>query len=81
MITIVSFSGRPNGNSMGVANVMKECLKDKEVQVVDFSEMSVEPCNYCSCDDNGTVITLHDRSGGIPRFRYGIERKAKYGSN
>ena len=50
MITIVSFSGRPNGNSMGVANVMKECLKDKEVQVVDFSEMSVEPCNHCSCD-------------------------------
>lgn len=50
MITIVSFSGRPNGNSMGVANVMKECLKDKEVQIVDFSEASVEPCNHCNCD-------------------------------
>ena len=50
MITIISFSGRPNGNSMGVAKVMKECLEEKDVQIVDFSEMSIEPCNHCSCD-------------------------------
>ena len=50
MITIISFSGRPNGNSMGAAKVMKDCLKEKEVQIVDFSEMSIEPCNHCGCD-------------------------------
>lgn len=50
MITIISFSGRPNGNSMGVANVIGECLQGKEVQIVDFSELSVEPCNHCNCD-------------------------------
>ena len=50
MITIISFSGRPKGNSMGVANVIKECLEGKEVQIVDFSKVSVEPCNHCNCD-------------------------------
>lgn len=50
MITIISFSGRPNGNSMGVANVIKECFSGHEVQIVDFSEAKIEPCNHCNCD-------------------------------
>jgi len=50
MITVISFSGRPNGNSVGVARVIKECHGEKEVQIVDFSEVAVEPCNHCNCD-------------------------------
>lgn len=50
MITIISFSGRPNGNSIGVAKEIEKCLKGKEVQLVDFSEAAVEPCNHCKCD-------------------------------
>lgn len=50
MITIISFSGRPGGNSMGVAKKIEKCFDGNEVQIVDFSEVTVEPCNHCSCD-------------------------------
>ena len=50
MITIISFSGRPNGNSVQVAKVISECFPKEETQIIDFSQMSVEPCNHCNCD-------------------------------
>ena len=50
MITILSFSGRPDGNSTNVAKVIAECHTGKDVQIVDFSQANVEPCNHCHCD-------------------------------
>ena len=50
MITILSFSGRPDGNSIRVANVVAEAIGKENTQIIDFSEVNVEPCNHCHCD-------------------------------
>ena len=50
MITIVSFSGRPNGNSINVSKVIADCFPEQETQIIDFSQVNVEPCNHCKCD-------------------------------
>lgn len=50
MITILSFSGRPDGNSIRVADVVADALGKENTQIIDFSEVNVEPCNHCHCD-------------------------------
>jgi len=50
MITILSFSGRPDGNSIRVANVIADAVGKDNAQIIDFSTANIEPCNHCHCD-------------------------------
>lgn len=50
MITILSFSGRPDGNSVRVAGAVADALGKENTQIIDFSDVRVEPCNHCHCD-------------------------------
>ena len=50
MITILSFSGRPDGNSIRVANTIADAVGKDNTQIIDFSEITVEPCHNCHCD-------------------------------
>lgn len=50
MVTILSFSGREDGNSIRVANVIADAIGRENTQIIDFSNVNVEPCNHCHCD-------------------------------
>ena len=50
MITILSFSGREDGNSIRVANVIAEAIGRENTQIIDFSKANIEPCGHCHCD-------------------------------
>ena len=50
MVTILSFSGREDGNSIRVANVIAEAIGREKTQIIDFSKVHVEPCSHCRCD-------------------------------
>ena len=50
MITILSFSGRPDGNSIRAANTIADAVGKDNTQIIDFSAVNVEPCHHCHCD-------------------------------
>lgn len=49
-LTIVSFSGRENGNCAKIARLLQEKLTEHNVTVHDFSSLSLSPCGRCHCE-------------------------------
>lgn len=59
-ITVISFSGRKNGNCKNIAKEILKFHKENTTVFYDFSEMSLTPCGKCDAECFHQKLCPHD---------------------